>query len=155
MKTKNEPDGMLADRPPAQSARNYLDNIQSVFKLKVWDFARAMKMSPREAYQWLKGHTSAGASRSMFLGSLSAAADAFQEAGVVKRAPVMVKLRVFDGKSLLDLAAEDQLSRDHVENLISEARAMEAAYERSGLRQVRGKPTDDWKSEISIPGGFE
>ena len=39
--------------------------------------------------------------------------------------------------------------------LISEAKAMEASYQKSGLASSKAKPTNDWQAYVSIPGSIE
>jgi len=61
-------------------------------------------------------------------------------------------MKAFQGRSLLDLVAADELSPSHIESLVAEARAMAVAYVRSGLARTKAKPSDDWRAEVSIPG---
>ena len=81
-------------------------------------------------------------------------ADAFLKAGVT-RASSLLKMKAFEGRSLLDLVATGQLVSEHTQTLIAEAQAMDAAYSRSGLAKSKATPSDDWRAELSIPGSSE
>jgi hypothetical protein len=61
-------------------------------------------------------------------------------------------MKAFDGLSLLDLVTSGQLEQSHIQSLVAETKAMDAAYNRSGLARSKAKPSDDWRAEISIPG---
>lgn len=82
-------------------------------------------------------------------------ADAFQDAGVTRLAKSLLRMKAFDGRSLLDLVAAGKFVPEYVQTLISEAQAMDAAYSRSGLAQSKAAPSDDWRAELSIPGSTE
>ena len=71
------------------------------------------------------------------------------------RASSLLKMKAFDGRSLLDLVAAGQLAPEHSQTLIAEAQAMDAAYSRSGLAKSKAAPSDDWRAELSIPGSSE
>ena len=76
--------------------------------------------------------------------------DAFQKAGIVRAA--VLKMKLFDGRSMLDLFVSGHLLPEDVQRLIAESIEMDAAYERSGLARSKARPSDDWRSEHSIPG---
>ena len=82
------------------------------------------------------------------------AADAFQKTGVT-RASSLLKMKAFEGRSLLDLVAAGQLLPEHTQTLIAEAQAMDTAYSRSGLAKSKAAPSDDWRAALSIPGSSE
>lgn len=64
-----------------------------------------------------------------------------------------LRIKMFGGRTFMDLLDAGELRPEHISAVISEAQAMEAAYRRMGGSKAR--PTDDWQCEISIPGGGE
>jgi hypothetical protein len=64
-------------------------------------------------------------------------------------------MKAFEGLSLMDLAAAGQLLPSHIQSLVTEAKAMDEAYDRSGLARSKAKPSEDWRAELSIPGSPE
>ncbi len=60
-----------------------------------------------------------------------------------------------DGKTILDLKKSGELKPYHIHFQVHQFKEMQAAYDRSKLSKSKAKSTDDWKSEISIPGGLE
>lgn len=146
-----EVDGEEAVRPDLRSASEHLANIREVLSPAIADLAGTFGVSRQAIYKWLGAESTPEADNFARIQALSQVADAFREAGV-KRAPMMLKMKAFDGRSLLDLIAANQNVMEHVQTLISEAQAMDAAYERSGLAKSKAAPTDDWRSAASIPG---
>lgn len=147
-RAENEP------RLDVRTAAEHLANIREVMHPTIADLAAVFGVSRQAIYKWMNAETTPEADKFARLRALSQAADALRQADVA-RAPALVKMNVFDGRSLLDLAAAGQLTRTQVESLIAEARAMESAYERAALARSTATPTDDWRSEISIPGTIE
>ena len=145
-----------SDRPDARLPSAHLANIRQVFNPAVSDLAEAFGVSRQAVYKWLSGDTSPEEDRLELIVALSQAADAFKEAGVMHPSSFL-KMRAFEGRSMLDLIAEGRLSQEqHVKVLIHEARARDEAYQRSGLAERRNSPvTDAWLSELSIPGAIE
>lgn len=138
-------------RPDLRSASRHLDNIRAVLNPAIAELASVFGVSRQAIYKWISGESTPEADNFERIRALSEVADAFREAGVA-RASSVLKMKVFDGRSLLDLVGEGQLLPSHVQVLIDEAARMEAAHARSGLARSRAKPSDDWRAEISIPG---
>ena len=138
-------------RPDLRSASEHLENIRRVFKPAVADLAVAFGVSRQAVYKWIDDGVTPEAENFKRIVELSHAADAFRDAGIT-RASNLLKMKAFQGESLLDLLADGRLQSTHVQALIAEARAMDAAYDRSGLAKSRAKPSDDWRTELSIPG---
>lgn len=138
-------------RPDLRSASEHLENIRRVFKPAVADLAVAFGVSRQAVYKWIDDGVTPEPANFKRIVELSHAADAFRDAGIT-RASNLLKMKAFQGRSLLDLLADGRLQSTHVQALITEARAMDAAYDRSGLAKSRAKPSDDWRTELSIPG---
>jgi transcriptional regulator with XRE-family HTH domain len=147
-------DDNKALRPDLRSASEHLANVRQVLNPAIADLATVFGVSRQAIYKWIGGETTPEPEKFERIRALSHAADAFRDANVT-RASAMLKMKAFEGQSLMDLAAAGQLSQSHIQLLISEAQAMDAAYERSGLAKTKAKPTDDWRAEISIPGSPE
>lgn len=147
-------DDAPAPHPDVRSAWEHLTSIREVLDPSITDLAAIFGVSRQTIYKWLRGESTPEPEKFERILALSGAADAFRNAGIT-RAPSMLKMKAFEGRSLMDLAAAGQLSQSHIQALIAEARAMDAAYDRSGLAKSKAKPSDDWRTEISIPGSPE
>ena len=111
-------------------------------------------VSQQTIYKWLSGHSTPEPDKLDGVLGLSRIADALHAAGV-SRAGSIVKMKTFAGRSLLDVIKSGENRSEHVAVLISEAKAMEQAYKRSGLENSKSDPSSDWQSFISIPGSSE
>ena len=141
-------------RPDIRSTAEHLANIRQVLNPAIADLATVFGVSRQAIYKWIGGQSTPEADKLERIRSLSLAADSFQKAGVT-RASSLLKMKAFDGRSLLDLIAVGQLAPAHTQTLIAEAQAMDAAYSRSGLAKSKAAPSDDWRAELSIPGSSE
>jgi hypothetical protein len=144
-------DRVQEPRPDLRSASEHLENIRRVFKPAVSDLAVVFGVSRQAVYKWIDDSATPEPANFKRIVELSHTADAFRDAGIT-RASNLLKMKAFQGRSLLDLLADGRLQSTHVQALIAEARAMDAAYDRSGLARSRAKPSDDWRTELSIPG---
>lgn len=140
--------------PDIRSAAEHLANIRQVLNPAIADLATVFGVSRQAIYKWIGGESMPEADKLERIRSLSLAADAFQKAEVT-RASSLLKMKAFDGRSLLDLVAAGQLAPEHSQTLIAEAQAMDAAHSRSGLAKSKAAPSDDWRAELSIPGSSE
>ena len=146
--------GAEAVRPDIRSAAEHLANIRQVLNPAIADLATVFGVSRQAIYKWIGGESTPEDDKLERIRALSLAADAFQKAGVM-RASSLLKMKAFEGRSLLDLVAAGQLMPEHTQTLIAEAQAMDAAYSRSGLAKSKAAPSDDWRAELSIPGSSE
>lgn len=143
-----------AARPDIRSAAEHLANVRQVLNPAIADLATVFGVSRQAIYKWISGESTPEADKLERIRSLSLTADAFQKAEVT-RASSLLKMKAFDGRSLLDLVAAGLLAPDHTQTLIAEAQAMDAAYSRSGLAKSKAAPSNDWRAELSIPGSCE
>lgn len=141
-------------RPDIRSAAEHIANIRRVLNPAIADLAAAFGVSRQAIYKWISGESTPEADKLERIRSLSLAADSFQKANV-SRASSLLKMKAFDGRSLLDLVAAGLLTPDHTQTLITEAQAMDAAYSRSGLAKSKAAQSEDWRSALSIPGSSE
>lgn len=143
-----------ARRPDLRSASEHLGNIRQVLNPAVADLATVFGVSRQAIYKWIGGEATPEPDKFERIRALSHAADAFRDAGIT-RASSLLKMKAFEGRSLMDLAAAGQLLPSHIQALIAEAHAMDAAYGRSGLATSKAQPSEDWRTEVSIPGSPE
>jgi transcriptional regulator with XRE-family HTH domain len=141
-------------RPDIRPAAEHIANIRQVLNPAIADLATVFGVSRQAIYKWIGGESKPEDDKLERIRALSLAADAFQKAGVT-RASSLLKMKAFEGRSLLDLVAAGQLVSEHTQTLIAEAQAMDAAYSRSGLAKSKAAPSDDWRAELSIPGSSE
>jgi DNA-binding XRE family transcriptional regulator len=138
-------------RPDFRSVSDHIRNIRQVLNPAIADLAAVFDVSRQSIYKWIDGESTPEPDKFDRIRALSQAADAFRNAGVT-RASSLLKMKAFQGRSLMDLAAAGQLVPLHIQSLIAEAKVMDAAYDRSGLAKSKAKPSDDWRAEASIPG---
>jgi len=141
-------------RPDIRSAEEHLVNIRQVLNPAIADLATVFGVSRQAIYKWIGGESTPEPEKFERIRSISFVADAFLKAGVT-RATSLLKMKAFEGRSLMDLVSTGQLLPEHTQLLIAEAQAMDAAYNRSGLAKSKATPSDDWRAELSIPGSSE
>ena len=143
-----------AARPDIRSAAEHLANIRQVLSPAIADLAAVFGVSRQAIYKWIGSESTPEVDKLERLPSLSLAPYPFPKAEVTRPSPLL-KMKAFDGRSLLDLVAAGQLAAQHTQTLIAEAQAMNATYSRSGLAKSKAAPSDDWRAELSIPGSSE
>ena len=141
-------------RPDVRTPAEHVENIRKVLNPPVADLAVLFDVSRQAIYKWLTGTSAPEVAKLGRILELSRIADAFQLAGI-SRAGTLLKMKTFDGRSLMDLIRFGENRQEHVSALITEATAMESSYKLSGLATSKSKLTSDWKSSISIPGSSE
>jgi transcriptional regulator with XRE-family HTH domain len=141
-------------RVDVRTVEEHLVSIRNILNPSVADLASLFCCSRQAIYKWLAGSSSPEDDKVQQIHILSGIADAFAEAGI-ERADSLLKMKTFNGKSLLDLLKTSENKNEHVTALIAEARAMEANYARSGVSHSQAKSTNDWMTSISIPGSLE
>lgn len=145
--TQTEPASRVDIRTPAQ----HVENIRIVLELSIADVANYFDVSRQSVYKWLADEAIPEAGKQEKITKLSRIADQFREAGA-SRVGALVKMKTFDGKSLLDLAKSDvEDVAKLVSTLVLEARAMDDAYVKSDVTSLRGAKSSDWHAAVSIP----
>ena len=137
-------------RSPAQ----HINNIRSVLDLPISDLANLLDVSRQAVYKWISNSATPESEKFDRIAALSRIADKLEEAHV-SRAGSLLKMKTFDGYSLLDLLKSGEDCHKQVQILINEASLMESSYLRSGLASSKAEPTSDWQSYVSIPGSLE
>ncbi len=141
-------------RPDIRTAIEHIENIRSVLNPSIADLANLCDITRQAIYKWLSGDSTPEPVNLHRIMALSQIADTFATAKV-SRASSLLKMKAFNGQSLLDLLKTGKNCNDQVATLIAEAKSMEASYKRSGLASSKAKSTNDWQSYISIPGSTE
>ena len=137
-----------------RSPVEHIENIRTVLNPSVSDLASLFDVTRQAVYKWLAGDSTPEEVKLKRIINLSEIADTFKAANL-SRAGSLLKMKAFNGQSLLDLLKTDKDCTAQVSALISEAKAMEVSYQKSGLATSKAKPTNDWQASISIPGAIE
>ncbi|SER46229.1 hypothetical protein SAMN05421690_102831 [Nitrosomonas sp. Nm51] len=132
----------------------HIENIRSILDPSISDLANLFNVSRQSVYKWLSGKYTPESENLKQLYTLSHIADKFKVAEI-SRANFILKMKAFNGLSLLDMLKSGEDCSVQVDMLISEAKAMEESYSRSGIASSKTKPTNDWKASISIPSSDE
>jgi len=128
----------------------HLDNIKSVLSLPVSEIASLFGVTRQSIYKWMGSQASPDEENVAKLSDLSQLADLFKEAQV-SRPQDMVKMKAFQGKSVLDLFKDGEPFMHLASVLVRESKIVDQSYVKSGLSQLKTAKTDGWKSSISIP----
>jgi len=137
-----------------RSPVEHIENIRTVLNPSVSDLASLFDVTRQAVYKWLAGDSTPEQEKLKRIIKLSEIADTFKAANI-SRAGSLLKMKAFNGQSLLDLLKTGEDCTAQVSALIFEAKAMEASYQKSGLATSKAKPTNDWQASISIPGTIE
>ncbi len=137
-----------------RSPVEHIENIRTVLNPSVSDLASLFDVTRQAVYKWLAGDSTPEQEKLKRIIKLSEIADTFKAANI-SRAGSLLKMKAFNGQSLLNLLKTGEDCTAQVSALIFEAKAMEASYQKSGLATSKAKPTNDWQASISIPGTIE
>ncbi|MGH1606236.1 helix-turn-helix domain-containing protein [Yersinia proxima] len=130
----------------------HLGNIRQVLSPSMSELAKDLGITRQALYKWLSGENQPDDEvKTKFIVTLSNIADEFSKANI-SDAKLLIKMKAFDGLSLMNLVANGEDWHRPVMVLIDEARTMSQAAERANFISSKAKPSDDWKSSMSIPG---
>lgn len=132
-----------------KSPVQHLEFIRDTIAPSITDLALLIGVSRQTVHKWLAG----GNPDQDHVDKIVAIGDIAEQ---VARANLsqpqwLIKMKVFDGQSLVDLITESAFTKNHVEILIAEARKVESDYQNSAIHNSSATPTDDWKSDSSVP----
>ncbi len=91
-----------------RSASAHLANIRQVLNPAIVDLSGVFGVSRQAIYKWLGGESVPEPDKLERIRALSLAADAFREAGITHAGQIL-KMKAFEGLSLLELVARDEL----------------------------------------------
>lgn len=150
IKPKNE----IINRPDVRTTAEHIENIRDYLNISISELSAFFEVSRQAIYKWLAGGTVPEQKTQNQITLLSRIADQFREANI-SRAGTLLKMKAFEGRSLMDLIVSGEYTNEHVRVLINEARIMENSYRQSGLSSSKATSTRDWQASISIPGSSE
>ena len=133
------------------SVQEHIENIRKVLKIRIDVLTDLFNVSDKTVYKWMSGASLPELEQKNLIVQLSEFANQFEKSNV-SRPDLLIEMKMFNSKSLMDLVRSGKATDKHVEALIEEDRIMEQAYRESGLANSKSTPSDDWKSSISIPG---
>ncbi|WP_434586081.1 helix-turn-helix domain-containing protein [Klebsiella sp. R390] len=137
-----------------RSIVSHMENIRSVINPSMSELAKDLGVTRQAVYKWLAGESRPDDDMKMnYVKTLSLVADAFKEADITN-SKILVKMKAFDGKSLMSLIKEGADWQGPVDLLIREAKIMNQATQAASEIQSKAAPTDTWQSSLSIPGSF-
>lgn len=136
-----------------RSVAQHLSNIRAVMSPSMSELAKDLGITRQALYKWLSGENQPDPGNevsAMIITNLSKIADVFSNAGI-SDAKFLVKMKAFNGLSLMDLVKNNSDWHQAVRVLIDEAKAMNESAAQANFVGSKAKPTDGWKSSVSIP----
>ncbi|CAI1635293.1 XRE family transcriptional regulator [Serratia marcescens] len=138
-----------------RSTAVHLTNIRNVLSPTMSELAVIFGVSRQAVYKWLSEESTPDDQDKMSLiRNLSLIADKLSDSGVSKPG-TLIKMRAFEGSSLIDIIREKGDWETAVETLISEDQAMSEAYAKSKIAESKTAKNNDWLSSESILGSVE
>jgi len=138
-----------------RSVAQHLANVREVLSPSMSELAKDLGITRQALYKWLSGENQPDDEfKTLVITNLSNIADTFSKAGIAD-AKMLVKMKAFNGRSLMDLVKDGETWHKPVQILIDESKAMNTAAEAANFAASKAKPTDSWKSSVSIPGTAE
>lgn len=138
-----------------RNVAQHLANIRDVFSPSMSEFAKDLGITRQALYKWSSGENQPDDDSNVrYITDLSNAADAFRKAGIID-AKLLVKMKAFNGESLIELIKRGDDWHKSVQILIDESIAMKAGADSADFSSSKAKPTDSWKASVSIPGTVE
>lgn len=150
VETENMSDSILDTR----QIEDHLANIKAVLKLSITDLADMFNVSRQAFYKWQSGETSPEEGNSEAIVNVSKIADKFRVAGV-NRAGYMLKMKIYDNRSLIDLVKDGSFNMGDVNSLIEEHQRMKKSYKNSAIYRSTTSKHNDWMSDSSLPATKE
>lgn len=136
-----------------RSPAAHIENIKAGLLPSVSDLAAALGVTRQAIYKWTADTASPDETNMERLVRLSHIADAFSMAGV-QNASKLVKMKAFNGQSLIDLIKDQKETDEAIAILINESRIMETAYDKSKIGRSKAPSNNSWQSDISHAGSF-
>lgn len=137
-----------------RSSAEHIENIREILNPSMSDLANTFGVSRQAVYKWLGNESEPEIDTLAKIKRLSSIADSFSDANVQKPGNLL-KMKAFDGLSLLDLVRSHRETPDHLAALIDEAQKMERNSAVAEVNSSKAKPTSDWQAYISISGSAE
>ena len=138
-----------------RSIAQHLANIREVLSPSMSDLAKDLGITRQALYKWLSGENQPDdLLKTQYIITLSNIADKFAAENITD-AKLLIKMKAFNGLSLIDLIKRGEDWQQPVSVLIDEAKTMNAAAENANFVASKAMPTNDWLASISIPATTE
>lgn len=145
----------IAQPVDVRNIAQHLANVREVISPSMSELAKELGITRQALYKWLSGENQPDDPiKTNFIISLSNVADVFRKAHV-NDAKLLIKMKAFNGLSLLDLIKREHDWQEPVQVLITESKAMKIAADNAKFAASKAMPSDGWRSSISIPGTAE
>lgn len=144
----------IEKRLDVRTSVEHIENIREILNPSMTDLAAVFGVSRQAVYKWISRDSEPEPATQSKVRMLSRVADQLRAANV-ERAGSLVKMKAFDGRSLMDLVKLGISDSEHISALIAEAAKMQANYLSSGIQNSKATPSESWKSYASIPGSLE
>ncbi|MBB3307708.1 MULTISPECIES: helix-turn-helix transcriptional regulator [unclassified Enterobacter] len=133
----------------------HLSNVREVLSPSMSELAKDLGITRQALYKWLSGENQPDdRSKVEYINTLSNIADEFSRARI-SDGKLLIKMKAFNGLSLLELVKNGDDWHRPVQMLVDESLAMSSAADSANFTSSKAKPSDGWKSSVSIPGIIE
>lgn len=139
----------VSDGVDVRGPLQHLENIKQVLSLPVSETAGVFGVTRQSIYKWMAG-TTPDHDKVDKIVELSRIADIFRSESVSRPADLL-RMKAFEGRSVLDMIKNGEDYSQHLAILIDESKAMDDAYKASGIANLQHRRTEDWKATVSIP----
>lgn len=139
----------VSDGVDIRGPLQHLENIKQVLSLPVSETAGILGVTRQSIYKWMAG-TTPDHDKVEKIVELSRIADIFK-AESVSRPGDLLRMKAFEGRSVLDMVKNGDDYSQYLTVLIDESKAMNDAYKASGIAKLQHSRTEDWKTTVSIP----
>lgn len=130
---------------------HHIKNIRSILVIPMSELARDIGVTRQALYKWLSGESQPeDKNNRTYIEALSNIADQFSNAGI-SNAKLLVKMKAFNGHSLLDIVKNNGEWHRNVNILIEESKKSESAGRKVNSIIKNSIPNEGWRSSISIP----
>ncbi|HBB5094751.1 hypothetical protein ACRW6W_01620 [Escherichia coli] len=141
--------------PDLRSAEEHLVNVRNVIGLPMSELAKELNVTRQALYKWLSAESQPDSPEKVeHIKRLSIIADLFS-ANELSNGKSLVKIRAFDGDSLLDVIKTSPDWFEKAKTLVNEAVAMKDAARNSGIMGSKAESSSDWLASESISGAFD
>lgn len=131
----------------------HIENIKLNLMPSVSDLATTLGITRQAVYKWSAGSAFPDEANLERLVELSHIADKIKSAEI-KNISSLVKMKMFNGRSFLELIKAGNNTDEALSMLIAESQVMEKAYDSSGIKKSKSRSDNSWQSDISMPGGL-
>jgi predicted transcriptional regulator len=138
-----------SDGVDVRSPLQHLENIKQSLSLPVSETALVFGVTRQSIYKWMAG-TTPDHDKVDKIVELSRIADIFKAESVPRPADLL-RMKAFEGRSVLDMVKNGEDHSQHLAVLVAESKAMDEAYTASGIANLPQRRTEDWKATVSIP----